>query len=250
MIRTLLIAVLSAALFAPRADACSSASYADSGRYVGGDLATQIARNADTIQVVRVAANHLYRRTYSEGEWYLLFGQSDPPDNRPEFINEYVYELAVLETLKGAAQAGSEYYENEPRILAYDAGEWRAFHNQRGEAALIPETFNALPDWLAAHPGHDGYAFSGGAAEGAGLGGGGCNGPYFLEVGQTFVAFRDSMGRLYQSGAMASNGLSINAEFRTERGRRERVSFYLQALVPTYDDDPLLTRLRSALRER
>lgn len=250
MLRASLIAALCVVSFAPRAAACTLVGYADSGRYVGGDLATQIARKADTIQVVRVTARRLYRRTYSEGEWYLQFGQGDAPDNRPEFVNEYVYELAVAETLKGAAQAGSEYYENHPRILAYDAGEWRAFFIQHRAAAVIPEIFNALPDWLTTQPGHEGYAFTGGAAEGAGLGGGECNGPYFMEVGQTFVVFRDSMGRLYQSGMMASNRLSIDAEFRTEHGRHERLSFSLQALIPIHDDDPFVARLRSALPAR
>src|SRR5262249_50616296 len=151
--------------------------YADSGRYVGGDLATQVARKADTIQVVRIAARHLYRRTYSEGESYLQVGPGQAPDNRPDFVNEYVYELAVVETLKGAAQAGSEYYENHPRILAYDAGEWRDFARQHNATWLVPETFNELPGWLTTQPGHDGMAFTGGAEEGAGLGSGQCNAP-------------------------------------------------------------------------
>jgi len=204
MLRPLLIAALCVVPFAPRADACTLVGYADSGRYVGGDLATQIARKADTIQLVRVTARHLYRRTYSEGESYLQFGPGEVPDNRPDFVNEYVYELAVVETLKGAAQAGSEYYENHPRILGYDAGEWRDFYRQHDATSLIPERFNALPDWLTTQPGHDGMAFTGGAEEGAGLGSGQCNGPYFIEVGQAFIVFRDSMGRLYQSGMMAS----------------------------------------------
>src|SRR5262249_7347849 len=139
---------------------------------------------------------------------------------------------------KGAAQAGSEYYENHPRILAYDAGEWRDFYRQHNATSLVPETFNALPDWLTTQPGHDGMAFTGGAEEGAGLGSGQCNAPYFIEVGQPFVVFRDSMGRLYQGGMMASNRLSIDAEFRTEHGRHERLSFSLQALIPIQDSDP------------
>ena len=79
-------------------------------------------------------------------------------------------------------------------------------------------------------------------------GSGQCNGPYLIEVGETFVVFRDSIGRFYPSGMMATNALSIDAEFRTERGRRERTSFNMQTLVPsTGNDDSFLARLRSAL---
>src|SRR5262245_44583982 len=99
------------------AEACSEPAYADDGRYIGGDLVTQIARKADTIQIVRAAARHIVRRTYSEDDRYLRFGEAKVPDTWPEYIDEFVYELSVVETLKGGAQAASEYYEHHPRVL-------------------------------------------------------------------------------------------------------------------------------------
>ncbi|HYD86628.1 MAG TPA: hypothetical protein VEA80_04075 [Vitreimonas sp.] len=227
------------------AKACSLPAYEDDGRYVGGDLITQIARKADTIQIVRVTARHLVWRTYTEGEWYLRNGDTNVPDHEPEYVDQFVYALSVVETLKGATDTASFLYEQNPRILAYGATElFQAYGRQADAVASHP---NRLPDWLPERPGDNGTAFTGGATQEAGLGLGECNGPYFVDVGQTFIALRDNIGRLYPS----SGGfpLTIDAEFRS-RGLRERVSFNMQSLIPIRDNtDPLLTRLREALAQ-
>lgn len=229
------------------ASACSLPTYADDGRYVGGDLVAQIARKADTIQIVRATARHIVRRTYSEGDWYYRFGGTNVPDTWPEYIDEFVYELTVLETLKGGAQAAFDHYESDPRILAYGARELRGASRQESLATERTSP-NALPEGLLERPGHDGMAFTGGAQEGAGLGLGPCNGPYAIDVDQTFIALRDSMGRLYSGYGRWGPTLPIDVEFRSQSGKRERFAFNVQSLVPVEgDSDSFLTRLRDAL---
>lgn len=235
-------------MVAEPAMACSLVSFADNGRYRGGDLVSQISAKADTIQIVRVTAKHLVRRTYTRGDWYLEFGDLDVPDHRPPFIDEFVFELSVVETLKNETPAGGVVYENSLRILGYD-GSALGRSLSDASAAIDTESHpNSLPIWLLDRPGDDGYAFIG-AAEGRGLGGGECASPYLLDVGQTLVALRDSMGRLYP--ASGTFPLAIDVEFVTERRRRERFAFNMQSLIPVSGpDDPFLTRLRQALTLR
>ncbi|MES1200467.1 MAG: hypothetical protein ABUS57_03350 [Pseudomonadota bacterium] len=226
---------------------CTLVGYADDGRYIGGDLVAQIVRKADTIQIVRATGRHLVRRTYSDGMWYWRFGQTDVPAAQPDYTDEFVYELTVVETLKGGLDAAQDYYEQHPRAYAY--GRQDLIESYRAKNPDFPEPTehaNALPAWAMASPGHDHYAFSGGAAEGAALGLGECRHGYILDVGDTFIALRDNMGRLYPPGGAFP--LAVDTEFRLPNGHRDRGAFNLQSLIPiSSDSDPLLVSLRQAL---
>lgn len=230
------------------AAACSLVSYSNNGRYIGGDLASQISTKADTIQIVRVTAKHLVRRTYSRGAWYVDFGDFDVPNDRPEFTDEFVFELSVVETLKDGPRPPEFLYENSPRILGYDRSAFRDLIADASEDVDTQSHPNSLPIWLLDRPGDHGYAFIG-AAEGSGLGGGECSSPYMLDVGQTLVALRDSMGRLYP--AAGAFPLEIDVEFATGQRRNRRFALNMQSLVPVSGpDDPFVGRLRQALARR
>ena len=241
------LSVLATTMLSAPATACSLPEYEDNGRYVGGDLVSQIVSKADTIQIVRVTGRHVVSRTYSEGQWYLSTGETDVPEHQPEYIDQYVYELSVVEPLKGATDTASFLYEDHPRVLAYGATEVFEAYGRETQASAVRAHPNRLPEWLTDRPGNEGTAFTGGAEVGAGLGLGECTGPYFLDVGQTFIALRDNIGRLYPaSGAFP---LRIDTEFRSG-GRRVRMSFNMQSLIPTTgDDDPFLMSLRQHLAQ-
>lgn len=229
--------------FAQPAAACSLVSFRDNGQYVGGDLTAQIAAKADTIQIVTVKTRRLVHRTFTQGEWYLQFGDTDVPEGRPEYTDVFAFELEPVETLKVGGSPVDFLYEKELRIAGYDPGVFGS--TPQGESSVPASHPNSLPVWLLERPGDGGYAFIG-AAEGSGLGGGECAEPYFLEVGQTLVALRDSLGRLYPAdGAFP---LPIEAEFRLPNGRANKVTLNMQSLIPINGpDDPFLGRLRLAL---
>lgn len=240
-----LISLIGAAAFGTDANACSLVRFRDNGRYVGGDLIAQIAAKADTIQIVTVSARHLVRRTYTQGEWYLNFGETEVPEGRPEFVDEFVFSLEPTESLKDTHDETFRIYERHLRIAGYDPAVF-------GEAAIETNFtrsghFNSLPAWLPDRPGDGGYAFMAAARDGGF--GGQCNAPYILEVGQTLIALRDSMGRLYPaSGAFP---LEIEVEFRDEQRRQERWGMPMQSLIPiSGPDDSFLIRLRAAVASR
>jgi len=236
-------AVLATASFAQPAPACSLVHHLDDGRYRGGNLITQIAAKAEVIQVVQVRAKHIVTRTYSLGSWYLDTGELDIPDRFPEYVDQFVFEFEVIDTLKGALASEPGLIDKNPRILGYESTVFGSGAYPVPPPDSVPHP-NRLPDWLFDRPAVDGYAFIG-ADEDAGLGGGECASPYFLEVGQMLVALRRSDGRLYP----ASGGfpLEIDVDFATERGRRERGHLNMQTLIPiTGMDDPFLGQLRQA----
>jgi len=235
-------------MVAEPAAACSLVSYTNNGRYIGGDLASQISAKADTIQIVRVTARHLVHRTYSRGSWFLEFGDFEVPEYQPEFIDQFVFELSVVETLKNETPAGGLFYERSPRILGYDMLLWSTLTSEEGEGGDPVPHPNKVPIWLMDRPGDGGYAFIGASAD-SGLGLGECARPYMLEVGQTLVALRDQHGRLYPpSGGFP---LEIDVEFQTEARRARRFGMNMQSLVPvTGPDDPFVLRLREALAVR
>lgn len=239
----LLLAGVLGALAAPGvAGACSLTQYRDSGRYVGGDLATQVAARAEMIQIVTVAARHTVTRTFSRGDFYLRFGDMELPDDYPEYIDFFAFELRPVETLKGAEPVDPLFFEHSLRVGGYDQTE---FPTNSREDDSEGRAFNSLPGWLFDRPGHDGFAFHG-ASEHSGLGGGPCNPPYALEVGQTLVALRMSDGQLYPAdGAFP---LGIDVEFRDGQNQRRRFQINMQSLVPISGaDDPFVVRLKAAL---
>lgn len=247
---TILTAALCAftVMTAGAAQACSLVSFADNGRYVGGDLVSQISTKADTIQIVRVTARHLVHRTYTRGSWFMDFGDFDVPDDRPEFIDQFVFELSVVETLKSQAPPIDFLYENRPRIMGYDRSALSGTGGEHDEAAEAGPHPNSLPAWLFERPGDGGYAFIG-ASDHSGLGTGECSSPYFLEVGQTFVALRDSLGRLYP--AAGAFPLEVDVEFLTGNRRTDRFALRMQSLVPVSGpEDPFVIRLRQAVASR
>jgi hypothetical protein len=238
-----LVCAVAAASASGAASACSLVKFGDDGRYVGSDLPTQIAAKAESIQIVRVVAKYLVNRTYSEGSWYLNYGDLKVPSDYPEFTEEFVFKLEPVETLKVGRPLPDYLQTGDLRV--------RGFGPEVLPSEMSPvdrRSINALPDWLPDRPGDQGFAFIA-TSETAGLGGGECARPYILEVGQTLLAFRNSNGRLYPaSGAFP---LQIDVEFRTQNRARERFSLNMQSLVPINDpEDAFVARLRQALASR
>lgn len=224
--------------------ACSLVEYADNGRYVGGDLVTQIAAKTDLIQLVRVTEKRVVTRTYSLGNWYLQYGDTDVPDELPEHVDHFVCTLEAIDTLKGSLRSEPWLIEGPLRVVGYDFSLFgsRAYPVPPESAALHP---NGLPDWVFDRPANDGYAFIP-ASEDAGLSSGECASPYFLEVGQLFAALRKSDGRLYPPGG--GFPLEIDVELVQEQGPRRRASMNMQSLIPVRSvDDPLILSLRRAI---
>lgn len=224
-----------------QARACSLVRYGDDGRYVGRPFLAQIVAEADTIQVVEVVRRYVVSRTYTAGERFLSFGEAETPEGWPDHTDEFAFELSVVETLKGGVPSSRMFYEDVLRVRGFGLEEIRASSPGLG----VERHPNALPDWIFDRPANDGYLF-GPADQWAGLGGGECNPPYLLDVGQRLVAFRDSMGRLYPAdGAFP---LELDAVIRSIDGREHDIDITMQSLVPIAgSDDPFLVRLRSAL---
>ncbi|MFN4297995.1 MAG: hypothetical protein ACK4FB_14290 [Brevundimonas sp.] len=222
--------------------ACSLVEFQDDGRYVDGDLVTQIARKADTIQIVRVTHKYLVHRAYSLGGWYLNYGNTDLPADYPEFTEQFVFRFEIDETLKMEGDPNHVIYDDEPRVLGYDTS---VLGDQFSPGSMGFSHPNQLPPWFTQRPGNEGYAFQA-ADQRSGLGGGECSPPYVLEVGQQFIALRDSLGRFYPaSGAFP---LEIDTEFRGQTGRTERFPLNMQSLVPISGRDDLFVQsLRAAI---
>ena len=222
--------------------ACSLVHYADNGRYVGGNLVTQIAARTDLIQLVRVTEKRIVTRTYSLGSWYLDFGDTELPDHQPEYIDHFVFTLEAVDTLKGSLRPEPWLIEDPLRVVGYDF----SLFGSGAYPASSEDWFhpNQLPAWLLDRPANDGYAFIG-ASQNAGLGGGECFSPYFLEVGQLFIALRMSDGRLYPSHG--GFPLEIDVDLVQQEGPRRREVLLMQSLIPiSGPDDPFLTQVRAA----
>lgn len=229
------------ALYGGAANACETTHFQNDGRYAGGDLPTQIAAKANTIQIVRVKAKRLVSRTYAEGEWYLTFGDTNVPEGTPEFLDQLVFELEPLETLKGGGDTLGLVYGQPLRVRGFGPEVVDRGVHENGENARHP---NALPVWLPDRPGNGGYPFAG-ASEYADLGGGDCNAPYVLEVGQTLLALRDSDGRLYSGSGFP---LEIDVEFLIGDRKTDQWSLSMQSLIPiNVPEDAFVARLRQAL---
>ncbi|MBX9575145.1 MAG: hypothetical protein K2X07_05860 [Caulobacteraceae bacterium] len=225
------------------ARACSKQHYSDDGRYVGGNLIAQVVGQAELIQLVRVTQKRIVTRSYTLGDWYLQFGDTEMPAGMPEYIDHFVFTLEAVNTFKGELVAEPWLIEDPLRVVGYD------FSPLADEASpgLLEERPhpNSLPEWVFERPASQGFAFSP-ASEGAGLGLGECSPPYFMEVDQLFVALRRSDGRLYPaSGAFP---LEIEVELSTGGGGRRRETLVMQSLIPVSSpDDPLVANVRRAL---
>lgn len=236
------IAMMAAAIPEP-ARACSLQQYVDNGRYVGGGLIAQAAEKADLIQLVRVTQKRIVTRNYTLGGWYLQFGDTEMPAGQPEYVDHFVFTLESFDTLKGELEPEPWLLEDPIRVVGYD------FSLFGGAAYPVPLEGrghpNSLPEWLFERPADDGFAFIP-ASEDAGLGGGECASPYFLEVGQLFVALRMSDGRLYPSGG--GFPLEVAVELSTEGGGRRRETLIMQSLIPVGSvDDPIVLGFKQAI---
>ncbi|MFJ6024455.1 hypothetical protein ACIQC9_07665 [Brevundimonas sp. NPDC092305] len=240
----LAVAVLSATTAIwETAAACSLVRYSDNGRYVGGNLVAQVAAKADLIQLVRVTEKRVVYRTYSLGRWYRDYGDTELPAGQPEYVDHFVFTLEAVDTLKGTLDSEPFLIEDPLRVVGYDSSTFGsgAYPTSR-EGESHP---NQLPTWVFDRPANAGYAFIG-ASEEAGLGSGECSLPYFVEVGQLFVALRMSDGRLYPPGG--GFPLELDVELARERGGRRRESLNMQSLIPvTSADDPLIAQLRQSI---
>jgi hypothetical protein len=218
------------------AAACEFHRFPDNGRYVGGDPISQIARKANTIQIVTVAEQYLVSRAYTRGGWFLDHGNTNVPPEFPEYWDYFAFRLDVLETLK--IEADDFPYDSVLRLEASDTARWNKFVDHDSEEILHP---NQLPEWFLERPGDNGYAFVAEKWHGQD-----CATGYVLEVGQQFVALRDSSGRLYSaSGARA---LELDVEFGSRSRRPEQFPLNMQSLIPiSGPDDPIVTSLRAAI---
>lgn len=218
------------------AAACEYVRYADNGRYVGGNLITQIARKANTIQIVTVTEQHLVSRSYTRGWWFLNYGNTDVPPEFPEYTDYFAFRLDVVETLK--IEADDFPYNSVLRLEASDVSRWNEFADHENKELLHP---NQLPPWFIERPGDNGYAFVAEKWHGQD-----CNIGYVLEVGQQFVALRDSSGRLYP--ASGRRALELDVEFGSRTGQTEQFSLNMQSLIPiSGPDDPFVLSLRAAI---
>ncbi|WP_370238451.1 hypothetical protein [Brevundimonas sp.] len=218
--------------------ACEYRRFPDNGRYVGGNLISQIARKADTIQIVIVAEQYLVNRRYTRGWWFGNYGTTDVPPEVPAYSDDFVFGLEVTETLKMEADPNRFPYEAGIRVYGSDTREWDDEIDPRSENFLHP---NHLPPWFLERPGNNGYAFVAESWYNRD-----CATGYVLEVGQQFIALRDSSGRLYPaSGAFP---LEIDVEFGARSRRPEQFPLNMQSLIPiSGPDDPLVTSLRAAI---
>lgn len=223
--------------------ACSVTHYSDDGRYVGGDLIAQVAAKADVIQLVRVTQKRIVTRSYTLGRLYLDFGDTEQSADRPEYIDDFVFTLETVETLKGQLAAEPWLLEDPLRVVGYD---FSLFGSEAYPVSLDGRQHpNSLPEWVFERPANRGFAFIR-ASEDAGLGSGECARPYFLAVDQLFIALRKSDGRLYPPGG--GFPLEVDVELSTERGGRRRQTLTMQSLIPIASpDDPLVSKLGLAV---
>jgi len=266
--RALGIAISALAVFVTSADACIPLVLRDQGRYVGGDLAEQIARKAATIQIVRATERHLLSRTdrsaeafYASGEW------PDESEYEPmwapgRYRYVYVYVFEVIETLKGGEfqrdvvdqgllRIMSEPLEEEHSSDIRDVFErpW-IFPLSRLDvpgARLDPDV---PPGATIRNRGALKYAALPMDYRPAGQGGD-CTGEFRLAIGDTYVVLRNEHGRPYFAGAgpELGGGLPIEAQFG-DGTATQKMTLHAPALVRlSGPDDQYLIRLRDALNE-
>jgi hypothetical protein len=265
--RALAIAVSAVAAIATSADACLPIAYSDHGRYVGGDLAEQIARKAATIQIVRATERHLLSRTdrsaeafYTRGEWPDE-SQYEPMWAPGRYRYVYVYVFEVVETLKGGEFQRDVVDQSLLRIMSEPMEEERSrdirgvfqrpwiFPLSRLDFPGARLDRDVPPGATIRNRGPPTYAALPMDYRPAGQGGG-CTGEFRLAIGETYVVLRDEHGRPYFADwSEPGGGLPIEAKFG-DRTEGWEMTFNAPALVRIVGaDDPYLIRLRAALNK-
>lgn len=265
--RTLCMATLALALTAQPVEACVPATFSDAGRYIGGDLPTQIASKAATIQVVRATGRHLISRTDNMAERFAVTGEWPneseyaPAWAEGRYRETYVYEFRVVETLKGGAFRPSGW--DHADILRIRARPFEEEHSSDIRAAyqrpwIFPlSRLDAPGDPFADRPpgaqrpaSESTYASFPLDLAPAG-GGDDCVPEFRLAIGDSYLVLRDEDGRPYfarNEDYRRVGGLPIEAQFGDNPGTH--ITFYAPALVRIDGPrDPYLARVRAALQQ-
>lgn len=231
--------VCAAVLIAPSSMACSLApAFHDGGRYVGGDLAAQIADRANTIQLVRA----VHRMPIGEERGGSL------GSGRSEVV--FAFQFHVIETL-AHRESG-----REPRIpgaFSLDAFERRYSRPTPDGYRTIDEVeVWLIPDALDRPGSQQGYSQLS-APTPVRLSGGSCGWPMRVALGEEFVVLRDSSGDLYgfdHIGAakqtQSSEPLLIDFAYSPERRTIDRRGAPPLIRVEGRAD-PAYVRIRAAL---
>jgi len=178
------------------ASACSMAPvFQNGGRYVGGDLVTQIAERADTIQIVR-AVHRMPISTNARGD------------------RVYAFQFEVVATLArrgGGVAPGSFSLDGYERVAVASAEGLQRFD----DVWLTPDAIN--------HPGSsDGY-WQLRAPGPASLNRSSCGWPMQIALREEFVVLRQASGQLYafsgiesadESGPHAPRPLDVEFTYR------------------------------------
>lgn len=233
-------AALVAMLLTPSAWACSmSPVFRDGGRYLGGDLVTQIAERAQTIQIVRA----VHRMPISVGS--------------PRSERVYAFQFDVVATLAQRSPGPSpgpfslDGYERVRSVPTRDG-----FRTpDPGEVWLPPEAVDRPGD-------ADGYR----RLQIPGpehLSRGSCDLPMYVELGEEFVVLRQADGQLY-----AFDRFAIPGEDDEQGAEPLPIYFSYMPISRSIDpttgemipapplvriesrDDAFLVRLRAALNDR
>ncbi len=215
------------------ADACVPLTYADDVRYVGGDLAEQIAREAHTIQVVEVRSRHLLSRHFSSAEIFWNRGQRPNPSAAERYRDIYVFELFPVETLKGGVDTSTPI-RARGLDLSDDPMLWQSFG---GMVELILD--EPAPERRVIRPvAVDPYENTP------------CDFALALHLGERYLVLRDEAGRVlvpYRQAEEWIGALSIDLEnVRTgERYTAEAPGVMSVSTAPEF-----LARVRAALQAR
>jgi hypothetical protein len=223
-------------LAAPDASACSLATvFRDGGRYVGGDLVTQIAERAHTIQLVR-AVHRMPIGADQGGE------------------HTYAFQFEVVATL--VHQDTFWPWDRQPVPGAFSLDGYESLRS-----LLTPNGFRTMDEveiWLPRdaldQPGTlDGYLqlHAPGPVH---LNRGSCGWPMRVELGEQFVALRDASGRLYafpdwgvsSENAQPNQPLRIRFAYAPDSGVVESTASPPLIRIESRHD-PILARLRNAL---
>lgn len=223
-----LLPLLSAFTSQP-ASACIPLVYADAVRYHGGDLPEQIARNAPTIQIVEASARHLLTRHYTRAE---RFWETGYWRGRERHRDVYVFELQVVETLKGG-----ENSDVPIRARALDLGDDPHLWDSLGAMVQLvlsePAPENRVIDPVAVDP----YSETS------------CDSAVALRLGARYIVLRDERGNILIPRRQDSewrNFLPLAAE--TVGGPRQQITLRPPGIVEISPaTDEFVARIRMAL---